>query len=124
MWGLIVWLCNTVSLTLVRFVPVTHFLYFQKLALQHVFEKEVNDHAKKAARFFIACQPDPATKVKATKAMWAREYSDCKSDDLMLQMQVPRAIQKIKGEVSLCPKAAAAHLVLPWQLQQLQQGWH
>jgi hypothetical protein len=39
-----------------------------------------------------------------------------------VQMQKHRAIQKMKGKASLCPEAAAVHLLLPWQLQQLQQG--
>jgi hypothetical protein len=30
----------------------------------------------------------------------------------MLQMQVHHAIQKIKGEVTLCPEAVATHLLL------------
>ncbi len=55
--GLIVWLYHhTLSLSPVRIFQAIHFLYFPKLALQHVFKKEgvwykVNDHAEKAARF-------------------------------------------------------------------------
>jgi hypothetical protein len=41
-----------------------------------------------------------------------RGYSKCKAANLTLQMQVNWAVQKIKGEVSLCPKAAAAYLLL------------
>jgi hypothetical protein len=35
----------------------------------------VNNCAVKAAHFFIACQANPATKVKVTKAMWVKGYS-------------------------------------------------
>jgi hypothetical protein len=75
-------------------------------------EYKINDCAEKAACFFVACHPDPATKVKVTEAMWMRGYSDCEGADLTLQMQVHCTIQKIKGEVSLCPKAVAPHLLL------------
>jgi hypothetical protein len=71
-------------------------------------EYKVDDCAEKAAHFFIACHTDPATKVKVTEAMQVRGYSNGEAADLTLQMQVHCAIQKIKGEVSLCPMAAAA----------------
>ncbi len=44
--------------------------------------------------------------------MRVRGYSDCESANLMLQMKVRCAIQKIKGEVTLCPKAVATQLLL------------
>ncbi len=75
-------------------------------------EYKVNDCAEKAARFFIPCKANPATKMKVTEAMRVRGYSYCKAANLTLQMQVGRVIQKIKGEVSLCPEAAAAHSLL------------
>jgi hypothetical protein len=55
-------------------------------------EYKVNDRAKKAAHFFIACQADPATRVKVTEAMRVKGYSDLKAAILTLQMQVHRAI--------------------------------
>ncbi len=70
-------------------------------------EYKVDNCAEKVARFFITCKAKPATKVKVTEAMWVRGYSDCKAANLTLQMQVHWAIQKIKGEVILCPKAVA-----------------
>jgi hypothetical protein len=70
------------------------------LRRQHIY----SSHAR--------CQPDQATKVKVAEAMQVRGYSDHKAANLTLQMQVRRAVQKIKGEVSLCPKAAAAHSLL------------
>jgi hypothetical protein len=47
---------------------------------------KVNDHAEKAARFFVTCQPDPAIKVKVTEAMgegvlWWRVYQFDAADD-------------------------------------------
>jgi hypothetical protein len=53
-------------------------------------EYKVGDCAEKAARFFVACQPDPATKVKVTEAMRVSGYSDGKSAYLMLQIIVTR----------------------------------
>jgi hypothetical protein len=75
-------------------------------------EYEVDDHAEKAALFFVACQPDPATKVKVAEVMRVRGYSDCKAANLTLQMQVHCMNQKINGEVSLHPDAAATHSLL------------
>jgi hypothetical protein len=75
-------------------------------------EYKVNDCAEKAARFFAACKENPDTSVKVTEAMRVRGYSNCKAANLMLQMQVHHAIKKIKGEVTICPEAVAAHSLL------------
>ncbi len=58
--------------------------------------------------FFVACQPNSDTRVKVAEAMRTKEHSDDDAANLMLQMQVPRAIDKIKEEFSPCPKLAAA----------------
>jgi hypothetical protein len=52
--------------------------------------KEYKDDycAEKVTCFFVACKANFATKVKVTKAMRVRGYSDSESADLMLQMQV------------------------------------
>jgi hypothetical protein len=110
-----VWLYHTVSLSPVHIVPTTHFL---SLRSKHFSmssnrkEYKVDNCAEKAARFFIACKASLATKVKVTEAMRVRGYSDCKAADLTLQMQVHCAIQKIRGEVSLRPKAVTAYSLL------------
>jgi hypothetical protein len=57
-------------------------------------EYKVDDHAEKAARFFVACKVNPATKVKVTEAMRVRGYSNHESADLMLQMQVRCMLQR------------------------------
>jgi hypothetical protein len=44
--------------------------------------------------------------------MRAKGYSDLEAANLMLQMQMRCAIQKIKGGVSLCPGAVVANLLL------------
>jgi hypothetical protein len=75
-------------------------------------ENKVDNRAEKAARFFVACEANPDTRVKVTEVMRVRGYSNCKAVDLKLQMQVHRAIKKIKGEVTLCPEAVAAHSLL------------
>jgi hypothetical protein len=68
----------------------------------------VDDLAEKAARFFIACQANPDTKVKVTEAMPVEGYSNSEATNLTLQMQVCRVIVKIKGEASPHPKSASA----------------
>jgi hypothetical protein len=35
-------------------------------------EYKVDDRAEKAARFFVACEANPDTRVKVTEAMWVR----------------------------------------------------
>jgi hypothetical protein len=77
-------------------------------------EYKVNESAEteKATSFFIACEANPATKVKVTEAMRVMGYSNHEFANLTLHMQVHHVIQKIKGEVSLCPKAVAAYLLL------------
>jgi hypothetical protein len=60
-------------------------------------EYKDDDHTEKAARFFVAGNANPATKVKVTEPMRVRGYSDCESANLMMQMQVRRAIQR-KGK--------------------------
>jgi hypothetical protein len=70
-----------------------------------------NDRAEKNIRFFIACQANQTTKVKVTEDMQVRGYSDSEAAKLALQIQLCCGIQKIKGEFSLCPKAAATHLL-------------
>jgi hypothetical protein len=57
-------------------------------------EYKVDDHAEKAARFFVACEANAATKVKVTEAMWVRGYSDRESANLMPQMQMHHTIQR------------------------------
>jgi hypothetical protein len=56
-------------------------------------EYKDDDQAKNAARLFVACKANPATKVKVTEALQVRRYSDCESANLMVQMHVHRAIQ-------------------------------
>jgi hypothetical protein len=40
-----------------------------------------NDCAEKTARFFIACQANPATNVKVTEAMQVKGYSDLEAQE-------------------------------------------
>jgi hypothetical protein len=91
---------------LCKLFPATYFLYFQKLALQHVFEKErekVDDRMEKAVRFFVPCQPNPDTRVNVTEAMWTKGYSDDDAANMTLQMQVHCAIHKIRKKSLLVP---------------------
>ncbi len=82
------------------------------MSLNRRKEYKVEHPAEKAARFLVACKANPDTRVKVTEAMQVRGYSDCKAADLTLQMQVHHAIKKIKGKVTLRPKAVATHSLL------------
>ncbi len=69
-------------------------------------EYKVDDHAEKARSFFVACEPNSATKVKVTEAMWVKVYSDLEAANSMLQMLVHQAIKKLKGK-SLLPQGSS-----------------
>jgi hypothetical protein len=58
----------------------------------------------------IACQANPATKVKVTEAMWVRGCSDSQAANLTLAGASHDS--KIKGEVSFHSKAVAAYSLL------------
>ncbi len=45
-------------------------------------EDEVDEHAEKATCFFVACEPNPATKVKLTEAMRVKGYLDLEATNL------------------------------------------
>ncbi len=70
-------------------------------------EYYVDYHAKKAAIFFVACEQNPATRVKIPKAMRIKGYSPSKATDRALQMQVHCEEEKIKGEAIPGPPAPA-----------------
>ncbi len=71
-------------------------------------EYHVDCHAKKAAIFFVACEPNPATRVKIPNAMKIKGYSPSKAYSRVMQMQVHHEVEKIKGEAGPGPPAPAA----------------
>ncbi len=78
-------------------------------------EYHVDCRAKKAATFFVACEPNTATRVKIPDAMRIRGYSQSEAADRALQMQVRREAEKIKGEAipgPPPPEAAAVSALL------------
>ncbi len=74
-------------------------------------EYHVDCSAKKAAIFFVACEPNTATRVKIPDAMRIRGYSQSKATDRGLQMQVRCEAEKIKGEAIPGPPAPEAAAV-------------
>ncbi len=56
----------------------------------------------------MACEQNPATRVKISDAMRIKGYSPSKAADRALQMQVHREVEKIKGEAIPGPPASAA----------------
>ncbi len=73
-------------------------------------EYHVDCRAKKAAIFFLACEPNPATRVKIPDAMRINKgYSPSKAANQALQMQVRCEAEKMKGPAD---KVAAAYVLL------------
>jgi hypothetical protein len=68
----------------------------------------VDRRAKKAALFSVACDANPDTRVNIPNAMRIKGYSPSEAADRLLQMQVRRKVDKIKGEAIPGPPAPAA----------------
>jgi hypothetical protein len=112
--GLIVWHYHTVSLSPMRNVPVIHFLSLRSKHFNMSLEYNmVNDHAKKAALFFLTCKAIMATRFSICASMRANMYLDVKTVDQILAQQVQRESQKIKSKILLVLRQ------WPW----LQQCW-
>jgi hypothetical protein len=62
-------------------------------------EYHVDCGAAKAAKFFLMCKShiNSDMRIKIPAAMMAKGYSDEESKNRMLQMQVRREVEKIKG---------------------------
>jgi hypothetical protein len=62
-------------------------------------EYYVDCHAAKAAKFFLMCKShiNPDMRIKLPAAMMAKGYSDKESKNRMLQMQICREVEKIRG---------------------------
>ena len=69
----------------------------------------VDGRAEKVTCFFVACEPNPATKVKVTEAMQVKGDAA----NLTLQQQVLHTVVKVKGEVSPHPKSVAVSSLGP-----------
>jgi hypothetical protein len=69
-------------------------------------EHHVDCHAKKAAIFFVACGPNPATRLKIPDAMRLKGYSPNEATDQALQMQVRREVENFAGPGPSAPAAA------------------
>jgi hypothetical protein len=74
-------------------------------------EYHVDCCAKKAAIFFMACEPNTATGVEIPNAMKIRGYSQSEAANRVLQMQVCRKAEKIKEEAIPGPPAPEAAAV-------------
>jgi hypothetical protein len=76
-------------------------------------EYKVDARAKKAALFFLACEPNPVTRLSIPAAMRAKGYSDAEAADRILVQQVRRESQKNKTNETPCrPESAAASSLL------------
>jgi hypothetical protein len=75
-------------------------------------EYKVDDHAKKAALFFLASEANPDTRLSIPAAMRAKGYLDVEATDQILVQQVCCKSQKNKLKDTPCPESAAAPLLL------------
>jgi hypothetical protein len=77
----------------------------------------VDCRAKKAAIFFVACEPNPATRMKIPDAMRIKGYSPGEASNRVLQMQVHCKAEKIKERLVLAlPLLRPHHRYWPWCL--------
>jgi len=67
---------------------------------------------RKAALFFLACEPNPVTRLSIPAAMRAKGYSDSEPADRILVQQVRRESQKNKSHDTPRPKSVAASSLL------------
>ena len=72
----------------------------------------VDAHTKKAALFFLACEPNPVTRLSIPAVMRAKGYSDAEAADRILVQQVRRESQKNKSYDTPSPESAAASSLL------------
>jgi hypothetical protein len=62
----------------------------------------------KKVQQFVACEQNPATRMKIPDAMRIKGYSQSKAPNQALQMQVRCEVEKMKGEAIPGPPAPAA----------------
>ena len=75
-------------------------------------EYKVDARAKKAALFFLACEPIPVMRLSIPAAMRTKGYSDSEAADQILVQQVRRESQKNKSNDTPRPESAAASSLL------------
>jgi hypothetical protein len=75
-------------------------------------EYQVDARAKKAALFFLACEPNPVTRISIPAGMRAKVYSDLEAADWILVQQVRRKSQKNKSNDTPRPESAAVSSLL------------
>ncbi len=75
-------------------------------------EYKVDACAKKAALFFLACEPNPVTRLSISAAMKAKGYSDAEAADRILVQQVHSESQKNKSNDTPRPESAATSSLL------------
>jgi hypothetical protein len=75
-------------------------------------EYKVDDHAKKAAIFFRACEANPDSRISIPAAMRAKGYLDVETVDQILVQQVRRESQKKTPKDTPRPEPVAASSLL------------
>ena len=68
-------------------------------------EYKIDARAKKAALYFLACVPNPVTRLSIPTAMRAKGYTDVKAVDQVL-------VQQVRCVSQSCPKSVATLLLL------------
>ncbi len=75
-------------------------------------EYKVDARAKKAALFFLACEPNPVTRLSIPATMRAKGYSHSEAANQILVQQVHRESPKNKSNDTPRPESAAASSLL------------
>jgi len=75
-------------------------------------EYKVDARARKAALFFLACEPNSVTRLSIPAVMRAKGYSDAEAVDQILVQQVRRESQKNKSKDTSRPESAASSSLL------------
>jgi len=74
-------------------------------------EYKVDARAKKTALFFLACEPNPVTRLSIPAAMRAKGYSDSEAADRILVQQFRRESKKKSNDTPRPESAAASSLL-------------
>ena len=84
-------------------------------------EYKVDARAKKAALFFLACEPNPVTRLTIPAAMRAKGYSDSEAAIESSSSRCAVSPKKINPMILLVPSLRPRHLYWPWRRLQLSR---
>jgi hypothetical protein len=77
-------------------------------------EYKVDAHTKKVALFFLACEPNPVTRLSIPAAMSAKGYTDVEAANQILVQQVHCESKRINPIILLVPSLRPCCRYWPW----------